>query len=56
VNFILSDECFPGYAEPRLGEWREGADGTLVRFCALPDGMTMQEAERIVAERTCDLV
>jgi hypothetical protein len=40
-----------GCTEPRIGEWREGADGSLGRVCALPRGMTMQEAERIVAER-----
>lgn len=33
---------------PCLGERREGADGTLVRRCYLPAGMTLQEAERIV--------
>jgi hypothetical protein len=40
-----------GCTEPRIGEWCEGADGSLGRVCALPRGMTMQEAERIVAER-----
>jgi|HubBroStandDraft_1064217.scaffolds.fasta_scaffold501025_1 hypothetical protein len=35
---------------PRIGEWQEGADGNLVRIRALPDGMTMQEAERIVSQ------
>jgi len=37
--------------EPSIGEWREGADGSLGRVCALPKGMSMEEAERIVAER-----
>lgn len=43
----LGTDC----TEPRIGEWREGADGSRGRVCALPDGMTMQEAERIVAAR-----
>ena len=29
--------------EPSIGKWREGADGSLGRVCALPKGMTMQE-------------
>lgn len=36
--------------EPRLGDWREGADGTLVRRCYLSEGMTLQEAETIVSQ------
>ena len=35
----------------RIGEWFEDADGKLIRFCSLPTGMTMEEAERIVAQR-----
>jgi hypothetical protein len=42
----LETDC----TEPRIGEWREGADGSLGRVCALPKGMTMQEAERIVSQ------
>ena len=36
--------------EPSFSPWREGADGRLVRVCSLPAGMTLQEAERIVAK------
>lgn len=36
--------------EIRIGDWMEGPDGTLFRTCNIPDGMTIQEAERIVAE------
>jgi phosphoribosylformimino-5-aminoimidazole carboxamide ribonucleotide (ProFAR) isomerase len=43
----LDTDC----TEPRIGEWREGTDGSMGRVCALPDGMTMREAERIVVER-----
>ncbi len=41
----------PGCDEIRIGEWREGDDGTLMRICFLPAGMSIDEAERIVAER-----
>ena len=51
-TIILSAETDSDCKEPRFGEWREGADGTLGRICFLPDGMTMEEAERIVAECT----
>ena len=40
----LDTDC----TELSIGEWREGADGSLGRVCALPDGITMQEAEGIV--------
>src|SRR6478735_1277475 len=36
--------------EPSIGEWREGADGRLYRKAYLPPGMTLEEAERIVAQ------
>jgi hypothetical protein len=29
-----------------IGEWQEGADGTLTRFSMIPSGMTIEEAER----------
>jgi hypothetical protein len=48
LTLILDLET--GCMEPRIGEWQEGTDGTLVRLCALPDGMTLQEAERIVSQ------
>lgn len=48
---ILIDIGVPPDDEPRIGEWEEGADGKLVRICVLPEDMTLQEAERIVAER-----
>ena len=50
LNIILSTECDSVSTEPRLGEWREGADGTLIRFCFLPAGMELEEAERIVSQ------
>ena len=34
--------------EIRIGDWMEGADGTLFRTCNIPAGMTIQEGERIV--------
>ncbi len=37
--------------EIHIGTWTEGADGSLFRFSSLPPGMTIEEAERIVAER-----
>jgi hypothetical protein len=47
LTIIVDTDC----TEPRFTEWREGADGSMGRVCALPDRMTMQEAERIAAER-----
>jgi hypothetical protein len=41
----------PSLAEPQLGEWYEGSDGQMWRCSHLPAGMTIEEAERIVAER-----
>jgi RecB family exonuclease len=35
----------------QIGTWREGADGSLIRLSNLPPGMTIEEAERIVAQR-----
>jgi hypothetical protein len=35
----------------RIGEWCEGADGTLMRICFLPTAMTIEEAEQVAAER-----
>jgi hypothetical protein len=32
-----------------IGAWSEAADGTLMRFCNIPAGMTLEEAEGIVA-------
>jgi hypothetical protein len=34
-----------------IGAWSEAADGTLLRFSNIPAGMTLEEAERIVAAR-----
>ncbi|MGB0065596.1 MAG: hypothetical protein WBP85_14230 [Terracidiphilus sp.] len=48
MTLILDLEA--GRTEPRIGQWREGKDGTLVRLCSLPDGMTLQEAEQIVSQ------
>ena len=36
----------------RIGEWSEDKDGTLRRTSFLPPGMSMEEAERIISERT----
>jgi hypothetical protein len=41
----------PGGDGIRIGEWCEREDGTLTRVSFLPTGMTLAEAERIVAER-----
>jgi hypothetical protein len=40
----------PGFTEPHLGEWTEGEDGSLWRSSHLPADMTIEEAERIVAQ------
>jgi len=50
LSIILSIETFPDCTEPRIGEWRELADGKLVRTCILPAGMTIEEAEGVVAQ------
>ena len=34
----------------RIGTWTECDDGSLVRFSSIPAAMTIEEAERIVAE------
>ena len=34
--------------EIRIGTWQEGEDGVLFRYSNIPEGMTIQEAERIV--------
>lgn len=36
----------------RIGKWSGCTDGTLTRTSFLPSDMTMDEAERIVSERT----
>lgn len=48
---LVTDIPRPGCAGVRIGELREGDDGTLMRICFLPTGMTMEEAERIASER-----
>jgi hypothetical protein len=50
LNIILNIGSDSESDGPRLGEWREGADGTLVRRCYLPKGMTLPEAEEIVSQ------
>ena len=50
LNIILDIGSDSGSEGPRLGEWHEGADGRLIRFCYLPAGMELEEAERIVAQ------
>lgn len=52
VDFVV--RCIvdvPGFTKPQLGEWSECDDGTLMRCSYLPAGMTIEEAERVVAER-----
>ena len=39
-----------GNGEIRIGSWVEGAHGALIRFSTVPPGMTIKEAERIVAQ------
>jgi len=36
---------------PSCTPWKETANGRLARVCGMPDGMTIEEAERIMAER-----
>jgi hypothetical protein len=40
----------PDFVEPRVGEWREGLDGTLWRHSYLPARMSIKEAERIASQ------
>jgi hypothetical protein len=48
---VVSTIARPGAdGEIRIGDWMEGADGTLFRTCNIPNGMTPQEAERVVAQ------
>lgn len=35
----------------KIGEWTEDEDGRLTRVSLIPEGMSMEEAERIVSER-----
>lgn len=48
---FLSSVPFPHGEGVKVGEWQEGAGGIPMRFSWLPAGMTIEEAERIVAER-----
>jgi hypothetical protein len=48
---VVSSIPRPGAeGEIRIGTWIEGEDGVLFRFSTIPPGMTIQEAERIVAQ------
>jgi hypothetical protein len=48
---VVSSIPRPGaWGEIRIGTWIEGEDGVLFRFSTIPPGMTIQEAERIVAQ------
>src|SRR5271165_5125921 len=38
-----------GIEDLKIGEWTEGDDGSLSRISIIPDGMSMEEAERIWA-------
>jgi hypothetical protein len=46
---LIMDVAYVG--EPRCSPWIEAEDGTLSRVYCLPEGMTLEEAERIMAER-----
>ena len=35
----------------KIGEWEENKDGTFTRVSIIPEGMSMEEAERIWEER-----
>ena len=48
---LVTDIPRPSGDGLRIGEWCEGGDGTLMRVCFLPTGMTMEEAEQTGAER-----
>jgi hypothetical protein len=37
--------------EPSCSPWIEGEDGRLGRVCSIPDGMTIEEAKRIIDGR-----
>jgi hypothetical protein len=56
IDFVLTSSIPrpPGARAINIGEWQEGADGTLTRFSMIPSGMTLEEAERIVAGRQPD--
>lgn len=48
---IVSSIPRPGsHEEIRIGTWIEKDDGSLFRFSTIPAGMTIEEAERIVAQ------
>jgi hypothetical protein len=40
--------------EPSCSPWTEGEDGSLGRICCIPDGMTIEEAKRILARKGPD--
>jgi ribosomal protein L2 len=50
---VISSIPRPGQKgnEIHIGDWIEQADGSLFRFSNIPAGMTIEEAERKVAER-----
>jgi hypothetical protein len=49
-RFTLSMDI--GYVgEPTCSPWMEAEDGTLSRVCCLPEDMTLEEAEKIMAVR-----
>jgi hypothetical protein len=49
---FVSTVPLPDGQEIRIGEWSESRDGILTRTSFLPPDMTIEEAERIVSERT----
>ncbi len=49
IDLIL--DMGSGIENLKIGEWTEGEDGPLVRVSIIPNGMSMEEAERIWAER-----
>ena len=49
VDFIVEHIAPSEAVRPRLGKWTEWPDGSLMRVSHLPNGMTIEEAERLVA-------
>jgi hypothetical protein len=49
LTIILSTETFLDCTEPSIEDWHEETNERLVRTCILPAGITLPEAEHIVA-------
>jgi hypothetical protein len=46
---LIMDVAYVG--KPRCSPWMKAEDGNFSRVCCLPEGITLEEAERIMAER-----